>query len=48
MFKEYGEFYTELAFVHKFNIKTNFQWLSETNTYTNNVEELFIFNIGKT
>ena len=23
------------------------QWLSATNTYTNNVEELFIFNIGK-
>ena len=23
------------------------QWLSATNPYTNNVEELFIFNIGK-
>ena len=24
MFKENGEFYTELEFVHKYNIKTNF------------------------
>ena len=28
-------------------IKQLNQWLSATNTYTNNVEELFIFNIGK-